>query len=145
MAPNIDSFHSYTSDTIYWSYAQLQLMAKTASWISTMQSPLRIRQRLTNFITEKNDNRPMETGPELKAVNIGELDINEDGTTREDAAWDGPDDPFLHLSPGERMEVLRTMSLQDIYQSALERKEQNKKQKKKWGGNRGKKFKRPDL
>jgi len=140
--------HVYTKNDVWVTGGakhKLRLMAKTASWISTMQSPLRIRQRLTNFITEKNDNKPTETGPELKAVNIGELDINEDGTTREDAAWDGPDDPFRHLSPGERMEVLRTMSLQDIYQSALERKEQNKKQKKKWGGNRGKKFKRPDL
>lgn len=86
----------------------------------------------------------MKSTPGLKAVNIGELDIDEDGTTKEDPAWDGPDDPFLHLSPGERMEVLRTMSLRDIYQSASERKEQNKKEKNKWRGRGGNKFKRPD-
>ena len=108
-----------------------------------MQSPLRIRQRLLNAFS-KRGRIVNKANPELKAVNIGELDVDEDGTTRADHAWDGPDDPFMHLSPGERMEVLRTMSLQDIYQSALERKEQNKKQKKKWGSNRGKKFKRPD-
>ncbi len=88
---------------------------------------------------EKSKNAP----PGLKAVNIGELDIGKDGATKEDPAWDGPDDPFLHLSPGERMEVLRTMSLQDIYQSASERKEQNKKQKRKWRGRGSNKFKRP--
>ena len=94
----------------------------------------------------KKNNGPKKAGTGSKAVNIGELDMNADGSTREDPAWDGPDDPFMHLSPGERMEVLKTMSLQDIYQSAVERKEQNKKQKKKWGGkNRGNKFKRPDI
>ena len=107
-----------------------------------MQSPLRIRQRLINVFTEKNGHRPMKTGPGLKAVTIGEFDLNEDGTTRESHAWDGPDDPFAHLAPGERMEVLRTMSLQDIYQSALERKEQNRKQKRKWFGKSERQFKR---
>lgn len=108
-----------------------------------MQSPLRIRQRLLNAFSRKRGSPGTPNGA-LKGVNIGELDIDEYGKTREDTAWDGPDDPFLHLSPGERMDVLRNMSLQDIYQSALERKMQNKKQKKKWLGNRGKKFKRPD-
>ena len=89
----------------------------------------------------------MSTDTDLKAVNIGEVDvINDDGSTKEDEAWDGPDDPFMHLSPGERMKVLRSMSLQDIYQTANEKKEQNKKQKKKrWvPGNRATKFKRPE-
>lgn len=122
---------------------QLRLIAKTASWIATIQSPLKIRQRLLSVFSKKNGTSK-KANPGLKSVNIGELDVDEDGATREDPAWDGPDDPFLHLSPGERMEVLRTMSLQDIYRSALERKEQNKKQKKKWGGNRGNRFKRPE-
>lgn len=124
---------------------KLRLIAKSASWISTMQSPLRIRQRLLEAFNKKKDG-PKKADPALKAVNIGEVDIiNADGTTREDSSWDGPDDPFMHLSPGERMKVLRTMSLQDIYQSASERKEQNKKQKKKWGGKKSNKFKRPDI
>jgi hypothetical protein len=80
----------------------------------------------------------------LKAINIGELNINEDGTTKEDPSWDGEDDPFYHLAPGERMEVLKTMSLQDIYQAALKRKNQNKKEKRRWSS-RGKQFKRPEL
>ena len=109
-----------------------------------MQSPLRLRQRLANAFPNTNDTSKNAL-PDLKAVNIGELDIDEDGTTKEDSAWDGPDDPFLHLSPGERMKVLRTMSLEDIYQSASERKEQNRKQKKKWRVMRGNKFKRPDV
>ena len=95
------------------------------------------------MFSKKNDTSK-KAKPGLKAVNIGELDVDKDGATREDPAWDGPDDPFMHLSSGERMEVLRTMSLQDIYRSASERKEQNKKEKKKWGGGRGNKFKRPE-
>jgi len=102
---------------------------------------------LSNRLEKRNEKKVIKTGPALKAVNIGEVDvINKDGTTKEDAAWDGPDDPFMHLSPGERMNVLKSMSLQDIYNSAEERKEQNKKQKKKWmGKKRGNKFKRPDI
>ncbi len=122
---------------------QLRLIAKTASWLATIQSPLRIQQRLLNVFSKKND-ISKKAKPGLKAVNIGELDVDKDGATMEDPAWDGPDDPFMHLSPGERMEVLRTMSLQDIYRSASERKDQNKKQKKKWGGNKSSKFKRPE-
>ena len=102
------------------------------SWILTLQSPLRIRQRLINvFTSTKNSNRPTKAPPGVKAVNIGELDIDEFGKTTEDKSWDGPDDPFAHLSPGERMEMMRTMSLQDIYQAAYERKELNKKRQKK--------------
>ena len=108
-----------------------------------MQSPLRLRQRLITALAKAKE-KSRKAPPGLKAVNIGELDIDEDGTTKEDPAWDGPDDPFLHLSPGERMEVLRTMSLRDIYQSASERKEQNKKEKNPWRGKGANKFKRPD-
>ena len=122
---------------------QLRLIAKTASWIATIQSPLRLRQKLLDAFYRKKV-RSNRAKPGLRAINIGELDVDEDGATREDPAWDGPDDPFMHLSPGERMEVLKTMSLQDIYRSASERKEQNKRQKWKWWGNRSKKFKRPE-
>lgn len=111
-----------------------------------MQSPLRIRQRLLNVFARTNV-KPTKANADLKAVNIGELDIDQDGTTKEDPAWDGADDPFVHLSPGERMEVMKTMTLQDIYQSASERKEQNKKSKKKWlrrKRNRGNIFKKPE-
>lgn len=139
--------HVYTKSDLWVTgkaQRKLRLIAKTASWISTRQSPMRIRQRILNAFS-KTKEIPKRASPESRGVNIGELDINEDGTTMEDPAWDGPDDPFIHLSPGERMEVLRTMSLQDIYQSASERKEQNKKQKKKWGSRRGTKFKRPEV
>ena len=93
-----------------------------------MQSPLRIRERFHNAMSKRKE-AANDGNSELKAINIGEVDINKDGTTKEEPAWDGPDDPFLHLSPGERMKVLKTMSLQDIYQSASERKEQNKNEK----------------
>ena len=106
-----------------------------------MQSPLRIRQRLINVFSRKSMRSVLKSNPDLKAINIGELDVDE---TKDDQVWDGPDDPFLHLSAGERMEVMRTMTLQDIYESASERKQQNKKEKRKWI-NKSNKFKRPDV
>ena len=88
--------------------------------------------------------KAMAPGSVLKAINIGELKINEDGTTKEDPSWDGEDDPFHHLTPSERMEVLKTMSLQDIYEAGLKKKTQNKKEKQRWTS-QGKQFKRPGL
>lgn len=118
-------------------------MRLLASWILSLQSPFRFRQRLSNAM-EKAKKRSFEIKSDLQAINIGELDMTDDGTTAEDVAWDGEDDPFYHLTPGERMEVLRTMSLQDIYKSAVNRKEQNQKRKRGFGGSRKGTFKRPD-
>ena len=110
-----------------------------------MQSPLRIRQRLSNAFEKANKRSLQIDGSDLQAINIGEIDINDDGLTAEEPAWDGEDDPFYHLTPGERMDVLRTMSLQDIYKSAVNRKEQNQKQKmKRFGSSRKGSFKKPD-
>ena len=107
-----------------------------------MQSPLRIRQRIMNVLSRERMRSILKSNPDLKAINIGELEADE---TKEDHVWDGPDDPFLHLSAGERMEVMRTMTLQDIYDSATERKQQNKNEKRKWWRNKSNRFKRPDV
>ena len=115
------------------------------SWFLSLQSPLRIRQRLSNAFEKANKRSLQIDGSDLQAINIGEIDINDDGLTAEEPAWDGEDDPFYHLTPGERMDVLRTMSLQDIYKSAVNRKEQNQKQKmKRFGSSRKGAFKKPD-
>ncbi|KAL7469285.1 hypothetical protein ACHAXS_009546 [Conticribra weissflogii] len=137
--------HVYTKSDLWvtgGAKRKLRLLARTASWISTIQSPLRMRQKLRKIVA-RNDDAVILTASELRALNIGELDINDDGTTKEDPAWDGEDDPFYHLTPTERMEVLKTMSLQDIYGAALKRKMQTKKEKNRWIS-RSKKFKRPD-
>ena len=139
--------HVYTKSDLWvtgGAKRKLRLIGKTLSWISQMQSPLRIRQRLVNVFTKNNTKAVLKANPDLQAINIGELETNED------QVWDGEDDPFMHLSAGERMEVMKSMTLQDIYQSASERKEQNKQQsrinkylKGKWQGERGK-FNRPE-
>jgi len=139
--------HVYTKSDLWvtgGAKRKLRLIGKTLSWISQMQSPLRIRQRLVNIFTKKNTKAVLKANPDLQAINIGELETNED------QVWDGEDDPFMHLSAGERMEVMKSMTLQDIYQSASERKEQNKQQRRinkylkgKWQGEKGK-FNRPD-
>ena len=99
---------------------------------------------MTNAFEKVNKKSLNIDGSDLQAINIGEIDITDDGLTAEEPAWDGEDDPFYHLTPGERMDVLRTMSLQDIYKSAVNRKEQNQKQKRRFGGSRKGAFKRPD-
>lgn len=117
---------------------QLRLIVRTAEWLASIQSPFRIRQRLMSTIeavTNRRDanSRQRKVSDELSSINIGELDIDEDGNTKEDPAWDGEDDPFMHLSPNERMDVLRKMSLDEIYQSAVERKQENNKKRRKSG------------
>ena len=135
--------YQYSVSLTILQHKKLRLIAKTASWVSTLESPFRIRQKISKLLTPK---KPKLSSPDsvLKAINIGELNINEDGSTKEDPSWDGEDDPFYHLTPGERIEVLKTMSLQDIYEAALKRKTQNKKEKKRWTS-REKQFKKPDL
>lgn len=119
-------------------------MRLLGTWFLSLQSPLRIRQRLSNVFAKVNKKSLSVDGSDLQAINIGEIDITDDGLTAEEPSWDGEDDPFQHLAPGERMEVLRTMSLHDIYKSAVNRKEQNQKQKRRFGGSRKGAFKRPD-
>jgi len=120
----------------------LRLLTGTASWISSLESPFRIRQKVSKLFAPQ---KPRLSSPDsvLKAINIGEIKINKDGSIQEDPSWDGEDDPFYHLTPSERMEVLKTMSLQDIYEAGLKRKTQNKKEKRKWTS-REKQFKKPD-
>jgi hypothetical protein len=138
--------HVYTKSDLWvtgGAKRKLRLLARTVSWVSTLESPFHIRQKLSKMFT-RDKPKAMAPGSVLKAINIGELKINEDGTTKEDPSWDGEDDPFHHLTPSERMEVLKTMSLQDIYEAGLKKKTQNKKEKKRWTS-QGKQFKRPGL
>ena len=125
----------------FFSFQQMRLLL---SWFFSLQSPLRVRQRLSNAFEKVNKKSLNIDGSDLQAINIGEIDITDDGLTAEEPAWDGEDDPFYHLTPGERMDVLRTMSLSDIYKSAVNRKEQNQKQKRRFGGSRKGSFKRPE-
>ncbi len=132
------------AESSFFFVIQIQQMRLLDSWFISLQSPLRIRQRLSNAYAKVNKKSLNIDGSDLQAINIGEIDITDDGRTAEEPSWDGEDDPFYHLTPGERMEVLRTMSLQDIYKSAVNRKEQNQKQKRRFGGSRKGAFKRPD-
>ena len=125
-------------------FFSIQQMRLLLSWFFSLQSPLRVRQRLSNAFEKVNKKSLNIDGSDLQAINIGEIDITDDGLTAEEPAWDGEDDPFYHLTPGERMDVLRTMSLSDIYKSAVNRKEQNQKQKRRFGGSRKGSFKRPE-
>jgi len=136
--------HVYTKSNLWATSGAKRNMRLLLSWFFSLQSPLRVRQRLSNAFEKVNKKSLNIDGSDLQAINIGEIDITDDGLTAEEPAWDGDDDPFYHLTPGERMDVLRTMSLSDIYKSAVNRKEQNQKQKRRFGGSRKGSFKRPD-
>jgi cold shock CspA family protein len=57
-------------------------------------------------------------------------------------AWEGEDDPFVHLSAVERQEKLKTMRVRDIEHAG--RRERNKNGKKKRRAEKRKDFKKPE-
>jgi hypothetical protein len=71
----------------------------------------------------------------LTVLKLGDLenDLN---------AWEGEDDPFVHLSAVERQEKLKTMRVRDIEHAG--RRERNRKGKKKRRAEKRKDFKKPE-
>jgi len=57
-------------------------------------------------------------------------------------AWDGEDDPFVHLTADERQEKLKNMRVRDVHRAG--RKQKKKKIKKDKGAERRKQFKKPE-
>ena len=74
---------------------------------------------------------------------MGESLFNPDGTLREDVAWDGDEDPFVHLPPLERQELLCGMSIEQIQEAGRVQVELARRQQKK-RFRKQKQFKKPD-
>jgi len=74
-------------------------------------------QKQTVLVKKKN---PSSTVSMLK---IGEV------TSESEPGWSVDDDPFAHLSLGERNEIMKKMSLEDIEKAGLRQREKAKKQR----------------
>lgn len=83
-----------------------------------------------------------ESGSKLKVVRLGNVGAwsNDD----EDIAWEGNEDPFVHLSADERQAKLKSMSIEEIKRAGMEYKKQKDKSKQKEMKTRPKPFKRPE-
>jgi hypothetical protein len=84
-----------------------------------------------------------QSGSKLKVVRLGNIWKNEKD---EDVAWEGNEDPFVHLSADERQAKLKSMSIEEIQRAGKEYKKQKDKAKQKasWRRIRPKSFKRPE-
>ena len=78
----------------------------------------------------------------LMALRLG--DVGNDNKDDEEA-WDGDEDPFVHLSADERQEIMKQMSIEEITEAGSNHKRLMMKLEKKKGFKRQKKFKRPSF
>ena len=129
---------------------QSRFLLATASWLWSKQSPLRIRQRLGIWNTKSRaspdgliagppeyddeENRVMlqrtyADKSRLRVLKMGEPLIHPDGTLREDLtdSWDGDSDPFVHLDPMERQEILKGMTIEEIEAAGKAQRVANKR------------------
>jgi len=73
--------------------------------------------------------RDYESGSKLKVVRLGNVVRTGGKDEDEDTAWEGNEDPFVHLSADERQAKLKSMSIEEIKRARMELKKQNEKGK----------------
>jgi hypothetical protein len=83
-----------------------------------------------SIILEKNLDDKIS---KLRVLRLGDVYKNDD----EEGAWEGDEDPFVHLTADQRQQVMKTMSIEQIKKSRKHRKRGNNRQRKK------QQFKRP--
>ncbi len=77
----------------------------------------------------------------LMALRLGDVGSNDD-----EDAWEGDEDPFVHLTADERQEIMKQMSIEEITEAGSNHKRlMMKLEKKKKGFKHQKKFKRPSF
>ena len=74
------------------------------------------------------------------ALRLGDI-----GDSQDEYAWEGDEDPFVHLAADERQLVMKQMSIEEITEAGSNHKRLMMKLDKKKGFKRQKKFKRPPL
>lgn len=77
----------------------------------------------------------------LMALRLGDVGNNND----DEDAWEGDEDPFVHLTADERQEIMKQMSIEEITEAGSNHKRLMMKLDKKKGFKRQKKFKRPSF
>ena len=76
----------------------------------------------------------------LMALRLGDYG---DTTAEDETAWEGKDDPFVHLTGDERLDIMKQMSIGEIKKAGFIQKQFAKKFKKRRPG--AQKFNRPSF
>jgi len=152
----------YTKGNFWTARRKSRFLLATARWMWSKQSPLQVRQKVASALpflrrSSSNSQQPdglLPGGPpvysdeenrvmlertysdksRLTVLKMGEPLINPDGTLREDltAAWDGESDPFVHLDPMERQELMKSMTIEAIEAAGKEQRDANKRKGKRY-------------
>jgi hypothetical protein len=96
------------------------------SFLSNLESPLRIRRRLRHLVNKSSvDENYSSTGKVTEEENrvlfrkrddVSDVTVLKLGEAYqgEEIAWDGDEDPFVHLGPIERQEAMKGLTLEEI-------------------------------
>ncbi len=132
------------------------------SRLSTFESPMRLRRKISSIFKKKGSSddgldgnklteeeyqillRRVSADKESKlmALRLGDL---WDNSEEDEEAWEGDEDPFVHLSADERQQIMKQMSIEEITEAGTNHKRLMMKLEKKKGFKRQKKFKRPSF
>lgn len=129
--------------------------------MSSMESPFKIRRKLASLfrrdrvlVQDKIDLDDLseeeykimlrrvysDKQSKLTAIRLGDIGDSEE----DEYAWEGEEDPFVHLSADERQEIMKRMSLEEISEARTNHKRLMMKLGKS-KGKRQKEFKRPSF
>ena len=96
----------------------------------------------------------LERVEDVKSTNLMLVEIKGEGNTllkalklgnsAADDAWEGAEDPFVHLTADERQEMLKTMNVRDIEKAGKEFQQKTAKEKKRVVLERKQTFQKPD-
>ncbi len=145
---------------IFWS--QSRILKESMIRLSKLESPLHIRRRLVSLFRKgRNNNSEFDVDKlseeeyqillrrvyadkesKLMALRLGDVG----GSYDDEDAWEGDEDPFVHLTADERQEIMKQMSIEEITEAGSNHKRLMMKLNKKKGFyKRQKEFKRPSF
>lgn len=138
-------------------------MRQIINILTRIESPFRLRRKISKLLNKNkgdDDNNVdldklsdeeykillrrvyADKESKLMALRLGDMSNSDD----DDYAWEGDEDPFVHLSADERQEIMKQMSIEEITEAGINHKRLvTKLGKKKGGFKRQKKFKRPSF
>lgn len=136
-------------------------MKEVITILSKIESPLRLRRRISSILKKSRggDNNVdidklseeeykillrrvyADKESKLMALRLGDVGDSKD----DDEAWDGDEDPFVHLSADERQEIMKQMSIEEITEAGSNHKRLMMKIEKRKGFKRQKTFKSPSF
>jgi len=137
-----------------WSHQRkLNFLIATRSWLSTIQSPLRVRSRVFSLWSRYRNMRSGNQTANQTVLDRQNYDEEESKltvlrmgnigkSTKDDTAWDSEEDPFINLSADERQKVMKKMKLKEIEDAGKEQRMKSEKEKK-MKRNEQKQFKKP--